>query len=135
MSRPGSICVPWQVLLLGAGESGKSTFGKQLKMLTKGSLAEGEKVLYRKGVCERNSEREGEYIAQQTANQACSRAWLRRKGILCSSLTAHTHTHEERTERLHAIIAVRGTYIHHFSERVAKLKLGRDSRTQQQQRQ
>lgn len=36
---------------MGAGESGKSTFGKQLKMLTKGSLAEGEKVLYRKGVC------------------------------------------------------------------------------------
>lgn len=49
-----SLAVPWrQVLLLGAGESGKSTFGKQLKMLTKGSLAEGEKVLYRKGACVR----------------------------------------------------------------------------------
>ncbi|CAB1100921.1 unnamed protein product [Ectocarpus sp. CCAP 1310/34] len=38
-----------KVLLLGAGESGKSTFGKQLKMLAKGKLSVAEMALYRRG--------------------------------------------------------------------------------------
>lgn len=38
-----------QVLLLGAGESGKSTFGKQLKLLNKGTISAKEKIVYRKG--------------------------------------------------------------------------------------
>lgn len=42
-------CPSTKVLLLGAGESGKSTFGKQLKMLNKGALADREKAIYRKG--------------------------------------------------------------------------------------
>lgn len=44
-----SPCPSTKVLLLGAGESGKSTFGKQLKMLNKGALADREKAIYRKG--------------------------------------------------------------------------------------
>lgn len=38
--------------MLGAGESGKSTFGKQLRMMTKGAVAEREKKFYRKGTHE-----------------------------------------------------------------------------------
>ncbi len=38
-----------QILLLGAGESGKSTFAKQLNLLTKGKLADSEISLYRRG--------------------------------------------------------------------------------------
>ncbi|CAN0069384.1 unnamed protein product, partial [Ectocarpus sp. 12 AP-2014] len=41
-----------KVLLLGAGESGKSTFGKQLKMLAKGKLSVGEMALYRRAIRE-----------------------------------------------------------------------------------
>lgn len=44
----GRILLP-KVLLLGAGESGKSTFGKQLKLLNKGTISEKEKTMYRKG--------------------------------------------------------------------------------------
>lgn len=38
-----------QILLLGAGESGKSTFAKQLTLMTKGMLTDGEMTLYRRG--------------------------------------------------------------------------------------
>ncbi|CAM9383665.1 unnamed protein product [Ascophyllum nodosum] len=40
----------FKVLLLGAGESGKSTLGKQLKLITKGSLGDAEKSLCRKAI-------------------------------------------------------------------------------------
>ncbi|CAM9718295.1 unnamed protein product, partial [Discosporangium mesarthrocarpum] len=39
-----------KVLLLGAGESGKSTFGKQLKMLSRGSMSSKETDTYRRAI-------------------------------------------------------------------------------------
>lgn len=42
-----------QILLLGAGESGKSTFSKQLKLLNKGVISDNEKLMYRKGEAHR----------------------------------------------------------------------------------
>lgn len=38
-----------QVLLLGAGESGKSTFGKQLRLLNGGMVTQRERSMYRSG--------------------------------------------------------------------------------------
>lgn len=40
----------FKVLLLGAGESGKSTFSKQLKLLNKGVISENDKLMYRKAL-------------------------------------------------------------------------------------
>eukprot|EP00903_Cladosiphon_okamuranus_P009064 g8665.t1 len=39
-----------KILLLGAGESGKSTFAKQLTLITKGTLTDGEMMLYRRAI-------------------------------------------------------------------------------------
>eukprot|EP00752_Nemacystus_decipiens_P011454 g10171.t1 len=39
-----------KILLLGAGESGKSTFAKQLTLMTKGALTDGEITLYRRAI-------------------------------------------------------------------------------------
>lgn len=50
LTWPVHMLVPCkQILLLGAGESGKSTFAKQLNLLTKGKLADAEITLYRRG--------------------------------------------------------------------------------------
>lgn len=53
-ARSGGRVFCFQVLLLGAGESGKSTFGKQLMLLTKGNLTDGEIALHRRGALARS---------------------------------------------------------------------------------
>lgn len=84
----------WQVLLLGAGESGKSTFSKQLKLLNKGVISENDKLMYRKGE------------AQQSNLPQAEKRHCIMYALLTFYYIIHPHTYQRKIQSGGIVIAV-----------------------------
>lgn len=101
------------MLLLGAGESGKSTFGKQLKLLTKGALTDGEMALYRRGEGQEQKtltpvhrSLSGIYVVMKKMKSPAGT-----KRFFCGTQTQSMCVHVERRRRLRLFVAGRGDFM------------------------